>query len=127
MPAFQNLDGWKVCQELVLATYQATDDLLEQRESRNAVHEDDVFVQMRYCALRATGRIVFASAVGQGQMRRTAISQALMFLAEFGSALTIVQAQQLLTRETCASPDALRGRGAFYTQRLLELDPGSVP
>jgi hypothetical protein len=48
------------------------------------------------------------------------VVQALSWLSEFGYMLELAKMWALLDAATCANLDALRGRGAFYTARLLD-------
>ena len=116
---YKNLDCYKVCLELTLTTCRATDDILKERQSRNAVHDDDIIVQLRYCTTRATGRIAFACGSGDKRVFRWALHQAMGFLYEFGCCLEIVRTQELVTPKTCQALDALRGRGLFYLEKLI--------
>ncbi len=113
MLVYEKLDGWKVCHELVLATYRATDEAI-------ARDEDAIILRLRRCALRAVGRIAFGAGSGNRRMMYRAVMQALSWLSEFAYLLELAKARGLLAETSCTSLDALRGRGAFYTTRLLE-------
>ena len=113
MLAYEKLDGWKVCHELAVATYSATEHVI-------AEDEDDVVARLRHCALRAAGRLAFGAGSGDQRMLRSAVLHTLSWLSEFGYVLELAKSWALLSPANCANLDALRGRGAFYTARLLD-------
>ena len=112
MLAYETQDGWKVCHELVVATYRATDEAI--------LGDDDLILEgLRSCALRSAGRLAFGVGSGDTRMMRAAALETLGWLSEFAYHLKLAGLMALLKPSTCASLDALRGRGAFYTARLL--------
>lgn len=112
MLAYEKLDSWKVCHELVLATYRVTGHVL-------ADDEDDVLRRLRRCALRSAGTLAFGAGAGDERQLRISAMRTLMWLSEYSYVLQLVKSWHLLRESDCANLDALRGRGAFYTTRLL--------
>lgn len=111
MLAYEKLDCWKVCHELVLATYRVTGHVLHY-------DEDDVLRRLRRCAVRAASSLAFGAGAGDEGRLHTAAIRTLMWLSEYSYVLRLVKFWHLLKESECANLDALRGRGAFYTTRL---------
>ena len=110
MMAYEELDAWKVCQDLFLDIRTATEPLLER--------EPDLAHRMRFVSLRAASRI----ARGTGNASRVSLARcagaALNYLSELAFLLGMVRALGLMPDDQWCTLDALRGRATFYTGKV---------
>lgn len=121
MRSYRDSDAWKTGHELALAIYQATRPM-EDRDS-GMTH------RLRYAAIRGVGRIAFGLALESRKMSVYAVSSATGYFQEIGWLLNLIRNLELLPADECDKLDALRGRVAFYTQKLVEtlLTPPPAP
>ncbi len=112
MRAFEKSDGWKLCYDLTIATYEATEKRLEQEPN-------EILERLNYCALRAVGRIAYGNGSGDRRMLSHAVFQALSWLFEYREDLEVAVDRRLIERAAAEKLDSLRGRATFYTHKLL--------
>jgi four helix bundle protein len=113
MMSYEKLDCWQGCHALALETYERTDELLKR--------DEDLALRLRACAIRAGARLAFGDSSGSERYRFSATFSAMGYLAEFDYLLKLAHTLGLVSEETRAALDALRGRAWFYTARMLEV------
>lgn len=113
MLAHERLHAWKVCHELVLAIYDAT----------NSFPKHELYgltSQARRAAFSAAVNIAEGSAKrGPSEFRRF-IDISIGSLAELAYILRLVRDLKLLPEDHWKQLDALRGRAGFMTWRLYQ-------
>ena len=113
MLAHERLHAWKVCHELVLAIYDAT----------NAFPKHELYgltSQARRAAFSAAVNIAEGAAKrGSSEFRRF-IDISIGSLAELAYILRLVRDLKLVSEDDWKRLDALRGRAGFMTWRLYQ-------
>ncbi len=108
---FEELDAWKACHALVLAT----DAAIKGRDD----HEHDLLDQIAYTAIRSAAKLAFGAGTHNRKMFLRSAERSAGYLSEFAYVLNLVRVMSVLPEKVCAELDALRGRASFYTVRLL--------
>ena len=113
MLAHERLHAWKLCHELVLAIYEAT----------NSFPKHELYgltSQARRAAFSAAANIAEGSAKrGPAEFRRF-IDMSIGSLAELAYILRLVRDLELLPVDEWNRLEALRGRAGFTTWRLYQ-------
>ena len=111
MLPFERLEAWKVCHQLVLAVYRASEEFPK--------HElYGLTSQSRRAAFSAAANLAEGSAKrGPAEFRRYA-DITVGSLAEVAYALMVARDLGMLSAEAWAGLDKLRGRAGFLTFRL---------
>lgn len=111
MLAYERIEAWKLCHELVLAVYEAT----------NSFPKHELYgltSQARRAAFSAAVNIAEGSAKrGSAEFRRF-IDISIGSLAELAYILRLVRDLSLLSVDDWTRLEALRGRAGFMTWRL---------
>ncbi len=108
---YEDLDAWKACHALVLATHSS----LKQRTQE----DHDLLDRLCYTALRSAAKLAFGAGTHNRTMLLHSAERAAGYLSEFAYLTGMIRVMGLLSPTTCTELDALRGRAAFYTLRLL--------
>jgi hypothetical protein len=108
----QELDAWKGCHELVLATWRATEAAMSV--------DREIPMRLRNSALLALGKVAFGAGSGDRRLFRRSLYRVQGWLWVFGSHLELARVMGVLPAETCLNLDALRGRAAFYVMRQIQ-------
>lgn len=111
MMTFEKLDAWRVCTDLYIAMRKATEPLLET--------EPDLALRLRFVTLRAPCRIARGTGSGRAAALVAGAGAALNYLSECGFLLGIARVVEAMPEETWCGLDALRGRAAFYTGKIV--------
>ena len=106
MQAYEKLDAWKVCHQLALGVYEATEPMLDT--------EPDIAHQLRLAALLAASKLARGAGTGNKTMFRECAGMSAGHLSEVSYHLNIAHAMGFLSDETQQKLDALRGRALFY-------------
>ncbi len=111
MLAYEELDAFKVCQDLALRTYREAERLNER--------DPELAAQLWSAALFAPARI--ARGAGLGKRRRFAccLDRTLGALSELGYHLKMARTLDLVPEESARELEGLRGRAVFYTSKLI--------
>ncbi len=120
MPAYEELDAFKVCHELAIRTYRCAEQLDER--------DPELAAQLWSAALFASGRIARGAGFGSRRMFAFCLDRTLAALSELGYHLQMARTLDLVTEETVRQLKSLRGRAVFYTTKLLMSlieDPGA--
>src|SRR6266850_2565400 len=113
MLAHERLHAWKLCHELVLAIYDAT----------NSFPKHELYgltSQARRAAFSAAVNIAEGSAKRGATEFRRFIDISIGSLAELAYVLRLVRDLKLLPDTDCERLEALRGRAGFVTWRLYQ-------
>jgi len=111
MPAYEQLDAFRVCHELALRVYRTA----EQIDKR----DPELAVQLWSAALIASARIARGVGFRNRRMFAMCLDRTLAALAEVGYHLNVARTLDLLTEGTQQDLESLRGRAVFYTTKLL--------
>ena len=120
MPAYEELDAFKVCNELAIRTYRCAEQLDER--------DPELAAQLWSAALSASGRIARGAGFASRRMFAFCLDRTLAGLSELGYHLQMARTLDLVTEETVRELESLRGRAVFYTTKLLSSlveDPGA--
>ncbi len=109
--SYECLDAWKVCHELVLAVYRATDNGPEEQPG-------GCIEQLRFAAVLAPAKLAHGSARTSRKVFQRFVELVLGYLAEVAYHLRLSEEQGILPESTVRQLSALRGRATFYTQKL---------
>jgi four helix bundle protein len=117
MRSFERLDAWESCHALTVGVLETTGDLVEQ--------DPDLIGQLQRSALLCSSRLARGAGTGNQKMFRACAEQSLGFLSEVGYLLTVADLTGVIPSDVRDRLDALRGRAAFYTARLVfeAIDP----
>ncbi len=117
MVAYERLDAWKVCHDLVLAVHRVAESLPESRDG--GVIED-----LMRAAILAAAKIARGAGTHHRQLFRRCVDLAAGHLGELSYHLRLARDQGILSHAKWQELDALRGRAAFYARKLyLSLGP----
>jgi four helix bundle protein len=108
---YRKLDAWKVCHDLCLAVYRATDKLEDGRDG-------GLVGDLRLAALLAPAKLAHGSARGSTKAFQRFVDLTLGYLSEISYNLELARAIGTIPEDTVKELDALRGRAAFYTWKL---------
>lgn len=120
MPRYDQLDAFKACEQLTLAVHRTVEQIQER--------DSELAGELWLAALIASSRIARGVGFGNRRMFATALDRSLGALSEIGYHLNLARVMDLVSQETHAQLEALRGRATFYTTKLLfslQVDPGT--
>lgn len=115
MKAYEELDAWKVCHELVLGVYEATKPMFDV--------EPDIAHQLRLAALLAAAKLARGVGTFSKPMFRECAGMSAGHLSEVSYYLNIAHVMGLIPDATHQRLDALRGRTLFYLWKHLFASP----
>jgi four helix bundle protein len=113
MLTFERLDAWKVCHELALAAFRVVRSLPESSDS-------DLLSDLVRSAILAPAKIARGSGTRSRRMFLQCVALAAGHLAELAYYLRLANDLGVLPADKWQELDALRGRAAFYTWKLLD-------
>ena len=112
MMPYEKLDAWKVCHELVLEVWRATDKW-------TGADAESLRDEIRSVALLAPARLANGAGRRLPKPFQRMVDFALGYLAELGYLLQQAEEAGLLTPPRHRDLDGLRGRAVFYTTKLF--------
>ena len=126
MSAFERLDAWKVCHELVLALHRFIKSLPDSQQ------DDALICDVMRAAILATAKIARGSGTHHRRMFQRCVDLAAGQLGELGYHLMMAREFGVLPPEKWKEFDVLRGRAVFYTFKLyislgVSPDAGTSP
>ena len=114
---YERFDAWKVCHEMVLAVYKATEQFPVE-------DGDGLRARFRRSAILAPAKIANGSARRNRTAFRRFVLISLGHLSELAYLFHLALDLELLTKENWQKLDHIRGRASFYTWKLfLSLAP----
>lgn len=111
MTSYECLDAWRVCHELALAVYRATD-----RFSGDA--RDHHLERLRLAAILAPAKLAHGSARPSRRVFQRFVETALGYLVEVAYYIRLGRERAIFGQEDAQQLTALRGRATFYTWKL---------
>ena len=112
MMPYEKLDAWKLCHELVLEVWRATDKW-------TGADAESLRDEIRSVALLAPARLANGAGRRLQKPFQRMVDLALGYLAELGYLLEQAEQVGLLTPGRRRGLDGLRGRAVFYTTKLF--------
>jgi hypothetical protein len=109
--SYRDLDAYKVCHELALATRRAVDTLKER--------DPAMAVQLWQAALTAASRIARASAFSSRPRFAYSLNSSLAALSQIEYYLSLCGGLRLLDPSVLQELEGLRARSNFYVTKLL--------
>ena len=120
MSSYEDLDAFKACHALTLATWKVAEKFEET--------DPELSAQLFGAALVASSRIARGSGSRNRKLFWACVDRSLCALSEIEYHLTMGHTMGLIAQEDHDNLESLRGRAVFYTTKLvLDLTSGPPP
>jgi four helix bundle protein len=111
MSSYEDLDAFKACHQLTLATWKVAEKIAEQ--------DGELGAQLFGAALVASSRIARGSGTRNRKMFWACVDRSLCALSEIEYHLTMADTMGLISQEDRQVLESLRGRAVFYSTKLV--------